>query len=77
LTKVIEDSPFAGFETAWGVVLIDFELSQIIADDCGFKTYTSFRGPPNFVSEARLNLLGFSQKWGASSILNSSYLNRK
>jgi hypothetical protein len=61
---MIERSGSIAYGGQEGVVLIDFELSQIIADDCGFKTtYTSYRGPPNFVSEAMLNLLGVSQKW--------------
>lgn len=44
------------------IVFIDFGLSKIISEDCGFKTYTSFRGTPTFVSEPMLDLLGPSNK---------------
>jgi serine/threonine protein kinase len=59
----ITDTNFMFSPVHGKVVFIDFGLSKIIADDCGFKTYTSFRGTPNFVSESMLNLLGVSQKW--------------
>ena len=45
------------------VVFIDFGLSKIIREEIGFKTYTSFRGTPTFVSEAMLNLLGVKNRW--------------
>lgn len=40
------------------VVFIDFGLSKVILQNWGFKTYTGFRGTPNFVSNAMLELLG-------------------
>jgi serine/threonine protein kinase len=31
------------------IVFIDFGLSEIIKEDCGFETLTFYRGTPNYV----------------------------
>jgi serine/threonine protein kinase len=59
----ITDTNFMFSPVHGKVVFIDFGLSKLIAEECGFKTYTSFRGTPNFVSEAMLNLLGPGNNW--------------
>lgn len=37
-------------------VFIDFGLSSIIEEDCGFETFTFFRGTPQFVCKEMLHL---------------------
>ncbi len=31
-------------------IFIDFGFSEVIAEECGFKTYTSFKGTPQYIS---------------------------
>jgi serine/threonine protein kinase len=37
------------------IVFIDFGLSTVIEEDCGFKTFTTFRGTPQYVSKEMLS----------------------
>ena len=45
-------------------VFIDFGFSDVIQEECGFKTLTSFHGTPTFASEEMLQLLCGSFKEG-------------
>ena len=45
-------------------VLIDFGLAEIIAEECGEKTYTSFNGTPSFVSKEMLKLFNKDKEFG-------------
>ncbi len=38
-------------------VFIDFGLSKVIEENCGFKTLTAFNGTPKYVSPEMLKLL--------------------
>lgn len=46
------------------MVFIDFGLSKIIGEDCGFKTYTAFNGTPRYVSKEMLNLFSVDVTYG-------------
>lgn len=38
------------------IVFIDFGLSEIIEEDCGYETFTLYRGTPTYVCKDMLKL---------------------
>ncbi len=46
------------------VVFIDFGLSKVIAEDCGFKSLTKFRGTMQFVCKEMLDLFTANDSMG-------------
>jgi serine/threonine protein kinase len=44
-------------------VFIDFGFSNIIPQMCGFKTYTEFKGTPQYSSKEMLKLFSVESKW--------------
>jgi serine/threonine protein kinase len=45
-------------------VFIDFGFSEVIAEECGLKTLTSFNGTPTFVSDEMMKLFSVQYKEG-------------
>jgi serine/threonine protein kinase len=43
-------------------VLIDFGFSEGLKEECGYKTFTSFRGTPKYVSPEMLKLFSIECK---------------
>jgi serine/threonine protein kinase len=46
------------------MVFIDFGLSKVIEEGIGFKTFTSFRGTPQYVSKEMLKLFSIERRSG-------------
>jgi serine/threonine protein kinase len=44
-------------------VFIDYGFSAVIAEERGFKTYTEFKGTPQYSSKEMLKLFSVESKW--------------
>ena len=45
-------------------VFIDFGFSDVVREECGFKTLTSFHGTPTYASREMLKLFSLEYKEG-------------